>query len=298
MHDLCVPSHPVRALVCPSEEATLLLSPELAILATSEACLRLLGVNRDEISGRDVRQVFDGSDSLDALTASVDAAAQTDRRHRVTPGLFKTTEGHHRQLLEVVSSPIRIAGARLRSIMRTVPDAMIIIDEHGLIEALSVTAERLFGYTAEEVSGKNIKLLVPSPHRELHDRYLERYPETGERRIIGIGRIVVGQRKDGTTFPMHSTIGEMQSGDAHYFTGFIRDGQDQRRRFRGGLSPAVRAHLFQPFVTTKQKGMAWSCRFAGPLSNPTAARSGWMTDPRAARSSASPCVRRSTSPRR
>jgi two-component system, LuxR family, sensor kinase FixL len=118
--------------------------------------------------------------------------------------------------------------ARLRSILQTVPDAMIIIDERGRIESLSTTAERLFGYTADEVAGKNIKMFMPSPNREQHDGYLERYLKTGERHIIGIGRIVVGQRKDGTTFPMHLTIGELRSADKHYFTGFIRDLTDQQ----------------------------------------------------------------------
>jgi two-component system sensor kinase FixL len=123
---------------------------------------------------------------------------------------------------------LQVAEAQLRSIMRTIPDAMIIIDERGRIEALSTTAERLFGYTADEVRGKNIKLFMPNPHRAQHDGYLARYHATGERHIIGIGRIVVGQRKDGTTFPMHLTIGEMRSGDRHYFTGFIRDLTDQQ----------------------------------------------------------------------
>ncbi len=123
---------------------------------------------------------------------------------------------------------LQAAEARLRSIMQTVPDAMIIIDERGRIESLSTTAERLFGYSMSEVTGKNISMFMPSPHREHHDTYLERYLATGERHIIGIGRIVNGQRKDGTTFPMHLTIGELRSADKHYFTGFIRDLTDQQ----------------------------------------------------------------------
>jgi two-component system sensor kinase FixL len=71
-------------------------------------------------------------------------------------------------------------------------------------------------------------MFMPSPHREQHDAYLERYLKTGERHIIGIGRIVVGQRKDGTTFPLHLTVGELRTGEKHYFTGFIRDLTDQQ----------------------------------------------------------------------
>ena len=123
---------------------------------------------------------------------------------------------------------LEAAEARLRSILQTVPDAMIIIDERGRIESLSTTAERLFGYDADEACGCNVSLLMPSPYREQHDAYIGRYLSTGERRIIGIGRIVVGQRKDGTTFPMHLTVGELRTGERHHFTGFIRDLTDQQ----------------------------------------------------------------------
>jgi two-component system sensor kinase FixL len=120
------------------------------------------------------------------------------------------------------------AEALLRSILRTVPDAMIIIDEQGRIEQLSTTAERLFGYSLAEAAGENIGKFMPPPYRERHDAYMRRYLDTGERRIIGIGRVVTGQRKDGTTFPMHLTIGELRTADRHYFTGFIRDLTDQQ----------------------------------------------------------------------
>jgi two-component system, LuxR family, sensor kinase FixL len=100
---------------------------------------------------------------------------------------------------------------------------MIVIDEHGAVQSFSTAAERLFGYKAAEVIGKNIKLLMPSPYREQHDGYLDRYLTTGERRIIGIGRVVVGERKDGSPFPMELAVGEMHSNDRRFFTGFIRD---------------------------------------------------------------------------
>ncbi len=100
---------------------------------------------------------------------------------------------------------------------------MIVIDEDGIVQSFSSAAERLFGYAAPEVIGKNIKMLMPSPYRENHDDYMKRYLRTGERRIIGIGRLVVGERKDGSTFPMELAVGEMRSGERHFFTGFIRD---------------------------------------------------------------------------
>lgn len=111
----------------------------------------------------------------------------------------------------------------LKSILDTVPDAMIVIDETGIMQSFSAAAERLSGHTAEEAIGRNVSLLMPFPYREQHDGYLRRYLETGERRIIGIGRVVVGERKDGSTFPMELAVGEMRSGGRRFFTGFIRD---------------------------------------------------------------------------
>jgi two-component system sensor kinase FixL len=119
--------------------------------------------------------------------------------------------------------------AHLRSILDTVPDAMIVIDENGMIQSFSSAAERLFSYSSTEVVGRNVKLLMPSPYREAHDGYLERYRRTGERRIIGIGRVVVGERKDGSTFPIELAVGEMRSSDRRFFTGFIRDLTERQR---------------------------------------------------------------------
>jgi two-component system sensor kinase FixL len=113
--------------------------------------------------------------------------------------------------------------AHLQSILDTVPDAMIVIDERGVMQSFSSAAERQFGFMAADVLGKNINILMPSPYRENHDGYLERYLRTGERRIIGIGRLVVGERRDGSTFPMELSVGEMRSSNQRFFTGFIRD---------------------------------------------------------------------------
>jgi two-component system, LuxR family, sensor kinase FixL len=113
--------------------------------------------------------------------------------------------------------------AHLRSILDTVPDAMILIDETGLIRSFSATAERLFGWTAAEIAGRNVSLLMPQPYRGQHDDYLQRYYRTGERRIIGIGRVVVGERRDGSTFPMELAVGEMKTAGGRFFTGFVRD---------------------------------------------------------------------------
>ncbi|ONF47193.1 sensor histidine kinase [Methylobacterium radiotolerans] len=113
--------------------------------------------------------------------------------------------------------------AHLRSILDTVPEAMIVIDEAGVIHSFSAAAERLFGYTAGEAVGQNVRILMPEPMRDEHDGYLDRYRRTRERHIIGTNRVVTGRRQDGSTFPMELAIGEMRSGEQVYFTGFIND---------------------------------------------------------------------------
>ena len=131
----------------------------------------------------------------------------------------------HRSRLAAMANAAAAAAreAHFKSILDTIPEAMIVIDERGAIQSFSAAAERLFGYASGEVLGKNVKSLMPLPYREEHDGYLGRYIRTGERRIIGIGRVVVGQRKDGSTFPMELAVGEMRASNQRFFTGFIRD---------------------------------------------------------------------------
>jgi two-component system, LuxR family, sensor kinase FixL len=118
---------------------------------------------------------------------------------------------------------LRAREAHLRSVLDTVPDATIVICEKGIIQSFNAAAERLFGHPEAEVVGKNVRMLMPTPFREEHDGYISRYLATGEKRIIGIDRVVTGQRQDGSTFPMKLEVGEVRSGDRRFFTGFIRD---------------------------------------------------------------------------
>lgn len=113
--------------------------------------------------------------------------------------------------------------ALLQAVIETSPDALITIDEQCRIQIVNPAAERLFQYSAEEITGKNVSMLMPSPDRERHDDYVARYLRTGEKRIIGIGRIVVGLRKDGSRFPMELAVGEARIGEHRLFTGFVRD---------------------------------------------------------------------------
>ncbi|MBX3577606.1 MAG: PAS domain S-box protein [Rhizobiaceae bacterium] len=118
---------------------------------------------------------------------------------------------------------LRLREAHLSSILNTVPDATVVIDRKGTIMSFNAAAIRQFGYAEQEVVGKNVRMLMPDPYRRDHDSYIQRYLQTGERRIIGVDRVVVGSRKDGSTFPMKLAVGEVRSGDSLFFTGFIRD---------------------------------------------------------------------------
>jgi two-component system sensor kinase FixL len=113
--------------------------------------------------------------------------------------------------------------AHLRSILATVPDAMVVIDETGQIISFSAAAEKLFGYAEAEVVGENVAMLMPSPDREHHDGYLRNYRNTGVRKIIGIGRVTTARHRDGNTFPIELSVGEAWVGDKKIFTGFIHD---------------------------------------------------------------------------
>ena len=127
-----------------------------------------------------------------------------------------------------IEEALRKSEERVRSIVESAVDAIIVIDDRGAIQAFNPSAERLFGYRIGEVLGRNVNMLMPSPDRERHDGYLHHYLTTGEQKIIGIGREVTARRKDGTTFPVHLSVGEMKSDDGkRSFTGILHDLSDR-----------------------------------------------------------------------
>jgi PAS domain S-box-containing protein len=116
--------------------------------------------------------------------------------------------------------------ARLRAILDTAVDAIISIDGHGIIQTINPATERIFGYTSAELIGQNVKMLMPPPYHEEHDGYLARYQQTGEKRIIGIGREVQARRKDGTVFAIDLAVSEVEAGAL--FTGIIREVSERK----------------------------------------------------------------------
>ena len=155
---------------------------------------RIIGVGRNVWGQRADRSVF-------PMYLSVGEIRQEDGGQMFVGVIRDTTEQH------ALERTLREQAERLQSILETVPDAIIVIDEKGLIESFSPAAERLFGWSASEVNGQNVSMLMPAPYGQEHDGYMDRYRRTGERKIIGIGRVVVGRRRDGSTFPMELEIG-------------------------------------------------------------------------------------------
>jgi two-component system, LuxR family, sensor kinase FixL len=124
---------------------------------------------------------------------------------------------------------VRDQAERLRAILETAVESIITIDDHGLIESFNPAAEKLFGYPAAEVIGHNVSLLMPAPHREKHDSYIRNYQQTGQAKIIGIGRETQARKKDGTIFPIDLSVSEVKLSDRRLFTGIIRDISDRKR---------------------------------------------------------------------
>ncbi len=147
------------------------------------------------------------------------------------------------------------AEERMRSVVNHVVDGIITIDHQGSVESFNPAAEKLFGYSADEVIGRNVKMLMPEPFHGEHDGYLVNYLRSGEAKIIGIGREVVGRRKDGTTFPMDLAVSEFHLGQHRYFTGIVREISERKRaELELRLLNDVIEQSTQPFAMTNLEG--------------------------------------------
>ena len=253
--DIQTPSTPadelkLRTLIDTAPDGIVIIDRFGQVQTCNPACLRLFGYAADEVIGQNVTMLMpspyqgehdtylgnyhetghrriigigrevhgrckDGT--VFPLELSVGEAGSDD--DKVFIGIIRDIterKQHEMALLE--------RKARLTSILETVPDAIVVIDDKGIIESFSPAAERLFGYSSDEAVGRNVSMLMPAPYRAAHDGYMNHYLTTGEKRIIGVGRVVVGQRADGTTFPMDLAVGEVNLDDGRrLFTGFVRD---------------------------------------------------------------------------
>jgi len=237
----------LNRVVALSQDAIIVTTLDGTIVSWSRGAARMYGFEPDEITGRSilaiipndrssefssmldeirsgaaiegcrtVRQTKDG-DRLDVL---LDATPIRDDSGRIVSALLiaRDLTGQRR-----TESALLESDARWRAVIASAVDAMIVIDEKGAIEVFNPAAERLFGYASDEVVGRNVNMLMPSPYREEHDRYIDAYLATGVQKIIGVGREVTGRRRDGSTFPVHLSVGEMSLGTGRHFTGILHD---------------------------------------------------------------------------
>ena len=151
------------------------------------------------------------------------------RRQRQDTDALRNAKNDLALQVDARSADLRESNERLRSIIDSAVDGIIVIDGRGTIEAFNRGAERLFGYSPSEVVGRNVSMLMPSPDHEQHDGYLAQYLETGAANIIGIGRQVTGRRRNGTTFPLHLSVGEMSINGERKFTGMLHDLTERMR---------------------------------------------------------------------
>src|SRR5712671_3169743 len=191
---------------------------------------------------------------------------------------------------KLAEQALRETAARLRALTETAVDGVILIDARGVVLMFNPACEKLFGYSAEEVIGENVKMLMPQPYRHEHDRYITNYRDTRDPKIIGIGREVIGLRKDGSTFPMDLSVGEARQDGESIFVGIIRDLTSRKRNEAeleqaraelvrvarvttlGELTAAIAHEVNQPLTGLVSSGNACLRWLAGDVPNLKAAR--------------------------
>lgn len=230
-----------------SQDAIIVTLLDGVIASWSRGAERVFGFSAAEMQGRSLAALIpnDRSAELGAMLDQIRAGASIDEwatvrctkdgrlldvivnmvpirdgAGQVVSGLIVTRDLTAQRRVE---QSLRESEGRWAAVIASAVDAMIVIDAKGAIEVFNPAAERLFGYPAGEVIGRSVNLLMPSPYREEHDHYMADYLHTGHKKIIGIGREVTGRRRDGSTFPVHLSVGEMAVGNERHFTGILHD---------------------------------------------------------------------------
>jgi len=167
-------------------------------------------------------ELFDGHILL-SLVRGADGEATGIVGYTLDVTQRKRAENALKDAHDTLEQRVKERTEELQTTLQTLVEGVITIDEQGTVEAFNRSAEILFGYRADEIIGRNVNVLMPADVSAAHDGYLQRYLETGEATIIGIGREVVGRRKDGSAFPLHLGIGEMTVGGRRKFVGTVQD---------------------------------------------------------------------------
>ncbi|WP_445491349.1 PAS domain S-box protein [Rhodopseudomonas sp. RCAM05734] len=245
----------LRAVVETAVDGVILIDAAGKVLKFNPACVKLFGYSADEVIGQNVKMLMPGhyrqehdryldnyNSTHERKIIGIGREVTGQRKGGTTfpmdlsVGEAKEEDGsifvgiiHDLTERERTERALRESAARLRAVVDTAVDGVILIDARGRILMFNPACERLFQYRAEEVIHENVKVLMPTPYRAEHDGYLKHFRDTGERRIIGIGREVMGRRKDGSTFPMDLSVGEAKQDGEAIFVGIIHDLTERKR---------------------------------------------------------------------
>jgi PAS domain S-box-containing protein len=275
----------LRAVVETAVDGVILIDAQGRIQVFNPACEKLFGYRADEVIGQNVRMLMPppyrdehnrylanfrrtGEKKIIGIGRTVTGQRKDGSTFPMDLSVGEAKHNgdsifvgiiHDLSEREHAARVITDALASIKAVVDTVVDGVIMIDAQGIVQTFNPACEKLFGYRADEVIGRNVKMLMPVPYRNEHDRYLENFHRTGERKIIGIGREVTGQRKDGTTFPMDLSVGEAKQEGESIFVGIIHDlterkqteaqlVQAQKMETVGQLSGGI-AHDFNNLLT-------------------------------------------------
>jgi PAS domain S-box-containing protein len=283
----------IQAILDTAADAIITIDQLGIIESVNHAAERLFGYSASELIGRNVsmlmpsphREQHDeylahymrtGEAKVIGIGRELEASHRDGTTFPIELALSEVRGSSRRQFTGIIrditvrkkaEEALRESQGRIQAILNTAADAIVTIDQRGIVEAVNTAAERLFGYAASELIGHNVSMLMPSPHREQHDGYLERYTRTGEARVIGIGRELEALRRDGTTFPIELALSEVRGSNHRQFTGIIRDitvrkkAEEELRESEGRIQ-AILNTAVDAIVTIDHRGIVESVNTA------------------------------------
>jgi two-component system sensor kinase FixL len=248
----------IKAIVDTAVDGIIVIDSNARIMNFNLAAEKIFGYSLDEVIGRNVKMLMPepyrsehdnyinnflttGKKKIIGIGREVVGRRKDGTTFPMDLAVSEMRIGNEVQFTGVVRdiTERKRAEAQIRSIFESAVDGIIVIDSKGIVELYNPAAAKLFGYQPSEIIGHNISMLMPSPYREQHDEYLRNFITTGVKKIIGIGREVVGRRKDGTTFPMELAVSEMRVGNECKFTGVVRDITERKEIYEMKLQQAT-----------------------------------------------------------